>query len=58
MQSAVPVGVGAMAAVMRTSAEELWLRMRKSQPETGKPVELANYNSSTADSCCGIRRSL
>lgn len=45
MQSAVPVGVGAMAAVMRVEADELMARCQEVTAEVGKPVELANYNS-------------
>jgi [acyl-carrier-protein] S-malonyltransferase len=45
MQSAVPVGAGAMAAVIGLAAEKIEAINELIQVRTGQPLEVANYNS-------------
>ena len=58
MQSAVPVGVGSMAAVMRMDAEELSSVCKKVSSESGKAVELANFNSPQQVVIAGYKESV
>ena len=58
MQSAVPVGIGSMAAVMRMDAEELSVVCDEVSQETGNPVELANYNSPQQIVIAGYKQSV
>src|SRR5664279_3673541 len=44
MQEAVPVGVGAMAAVLGTAAAEVEAACRTAQTQTGQVVVPANFN--------------
>lgn len=46
MQEAVPAGVGAMAAIMKLSAEAIETVCASVSQETGRVVSVANYNSS------------
>ena len=58
MQTAVPPGVGSMAAVMRMDAEDLSSVCSEVSKQTGKPVELANYNSPQQIVIAGYKESV
>ena len=58
MQTAVPNGVGSMAAVMRMDAEDLSSVCSEVSEQTGKPVELANYNSPQQIVIAGYKESV
>ena len=45
MQNAVPEGVGAMAAIIGLSDDQVLLACAAASAETGKPVEAVNFNS-------------